>query len=103
MTSDLLRFFFSLTTLTFLPLVGAGVVMLLRIFLPQQKMLGRNVALLFSLITLVQAVGIFYLYANRTPEAAVSGTPFVFAFQESATFFPLIGSQWHVGIDGLSA
>ena len=42
MTFDLL------TTITFLPLVGAGVVTLMRIFLPDQKTLAKWVALILA-------------------------------------------------------
>src|SRR5579859_4203424 len=101
-----------LTTITFLPLLGAGVVMLLRIFLPDQKQLGRWVALAFSLVVLALAVFAFYTYANGhcpaanvppNPAVAANSSPFQFACEYQTDFFPLINSQWHVGIDGLSA
>src|SRR5450432_925438 len=110
MTSDLLSFFASLTTIVVVPVVGAVVVMLLRVIAPNQKQLARYVALAFSLVVLVQAVLIFYLYAsgqcpvgNVAADPNAAGSPFVFACQQQSPFFPLVNSTWHVGIDGLSA
>lgn len=112
MLGEITKFFLSLSTLTFLPMLGAGVVMLLKIVLPEQKSLGRNVALLFSLIVLIQSIALFGYYAAGTcpignvpanANANASASPFVFACEHQSEFFPLVGSTWHVGIDGLSA
>ena len=109
MTFDLL------SLITFLPLLGAGVV----IILPRNnKNLARTVALAFSLAVLVLSIYAFYLYAaggcpapsgDALPKPAVDAqgkplaTPFVFACEHATPFFPLLNSTWHVGIDGLSA
>jgi NADH-quinone oxidoreductase subunit M len=102
----------SMSVLTFLPFIGAVVIMVLRAALPYLgvndktvKVLSRVIALGFSLISLVQAIYIFTTYASGqcptgTPPA---GSPFQFACEEVSVFFPLINSQWHMGIDGLSA
>jgi NADH-quinone oxidoreductase subunit M len=100
-----------LSTLTFLPMLGAGVVMLLRIIAPTQKTLARWTALGFSLVVLLLSVVLFAQYAGGTcpagnvPEAvtaAAKDSPFTFQCQYFTSFFPLIGSNWHVGVDGLS-
>jgi len=108
--TSLALFFASLTTLTFLPLLGAGIVGLMRFVLPDSKVLARYVALAFALVTLAQAIFIFYLYStgqcppgNLPANPAPSGSPFVFQCESQSPFFPLVYSNWHVGIDGLSA
>ncbi len=97
-----------LSLLTFLPMIGAGVVMLLP---RSQKNLARIVALAFSLVVLGMAIALFGAYANGTcPEGnlpqemrtAAANAPFSFACQHVAEFFPLLNSKWHVGVDGLS-
>src|SRR5260221_12597689 len=110
MTSDLLTFFTSLTNLAVVPVVGAIVVMLLRIIAPDQKQLARYVTLAFSLVVLVQVVVIFFVYTtgqcpmgNVAVDPNAAGSPFVFPCQHQSPFFPLVNSTWHVGIDGLSA
>src|SRR5258708_36621042 len=111
MTSDaLFGFFASFTTLRCLPLLGAGIVGVMRFVLPDSKVLARYVALAFSLVTLVQAIFIFYLYStgqcppgNLPPNPTPSGSPFVFQCESQSPFFPLVYSNFHVGIDGLSA
>ncbi|HRE47148.1 MAG TPA: NADH-quinone oxidoreductase subunit M [Aggregatilineales bacterium] len=97
-----------LSLITFLPMLGAGVV----IVLPRsQKNLARLVALGFSLAVLGLAIFLFYSYAggNCPPgnvptemAAASAGSPYGFACQNVAPFFDLLGSHWHVGVDGLS-
>ncbi|HVO41034.1 MAG TPA: NADH-quinone oxidoreductase subunit M, partial [Aggregatilineales bacterium] len=98
-----------LSTLTFLPLLGAGVV----IVLPRkQKQLARYVALGFSLVVLVLAIYTFFAYANgncppsdvpTNMQVTTPNVPYTFACEHVAEFFPLLNSKWHVGIDGLSA
>lgn len=97
-----------LSLITFLPMLGAGVV----IVLPRsQKMLARTVALAFSIIVLVLSIYLFFMYskggcpAGNVPadlQKAAQGSPFVFACEHVTNFFPLVGSRWHVGVDGLS-
>ncbi|MBX3062567.1 MAG: NADH-quinone oxidoreductase subunit M [Anaerolineae bacterium] len=100
-----------LSVLTFLPMLGAGVVMLLRVFAPTNKMLPRWTALLFSLVVLVLSIVLTVQYAGGTcPVGNVPATvaeagadaPFSFACQHFSSFFPLINSNWHVGVDGVS-
>lgn len=98
-----------ISVLTFLPLIGAGVVF----FMPRaQKRLARLVALGFSVVVLALSVVMFAQYAGGTcplgnvpaeVQQAAQGSPYQFACQNFNTFFPLLGSNWHVGIDGLSA
>jgi NADH-quinone oxidoreductase subunit M len=94
----------ALNLVTFLPLIGAGAVMLLRIFASEQKNLARNVALAFSLAVGALSIALFVGYA--TLPQGTSGTasgPFNFVLVRSSEFFPLVGSSWKVGLDGLSA
>jgi NADH-quinone oxidoreductase subunit M len=101
MTFDLL------TVITFLPIFGAAVVFILP---RSQKNLARVTALGFSLVVLALAIFLFYAYANGScpvgtvppgTEAAANG-PFEFVCQSSTPFFPLLNSNWHFGVDGLS-
>ncbi|GAB4544580.1 MAG: NADH-quinone oxidoreductase subunit M [Anaerolineae bacterium] len=97
-----------LTLLTFLPMIGAGVV----IVLPRNnKNLARIVALAFSIAVLGLAIFLFIQYQNGTCPVgnvpaemmqAAEGSPFGFSCQHMAEFFPLLNSKWHVGVDGLS-
>jgi len=83
-----------LTTLILLPLIGAVIVF----FLPREQVkLARWIALSISLVVLVMAIGLFYV-VRADPLARGE-----WAFEEQATWFPLINSTWHVGVDGLSA
>ena len=74
MLPDALRPFTNLTVLTFLPALGAIVLMLLRITLPRQKGLARATALFFSLLTMAQSILIFYTYASGQCPAGNSFT-----------------------------
>lgn len=98
-----------LSTLVFLPMLGAGVVILLP---RNNKNLGRTVALGFSLAVLALSIYAFFLtQSGGCPNSdlpdnltrASVGSPFVFQCAHYSPFFPLLGSSWHVGIDGLSA
>jgi NADH-quinone oxidoreductase subunit M len=102
MTLDLL------SVLTFLPLIGAGVVFVLPRNNPN---LARYTALGFSLVVLALSIFLFVSYQNGTcpvgnvPEeyrAAAEGSPYGFVCENFTPFFPLLGSNWHVGVDGLS-
>src|SRR5262249_10985758 len=91
-----------LSVITFLPMLGAGVI----IVLPRnQKNLARTVALGFSLAVLVLSIVAFYRYASGGCPlgAPKEGSPFVFGCESSNDYFALLHSTWHVGIDGLSA
>jgi len=100
-----------LSTLVFLPLIGAGVVMVLP---RDNRNLTRTVALGFSLATLILSLYVFFAYqaggcaaSNLPPElipatgTAGTATGFVFQCQHYSSFFPLLHASWHVGIDGL--
>lgn len=98
-----------LSTLTFLPMLGAGLVFVLP---RSQKRLARFVALGVALVVLALSIVMFAQYASGScplgnvpaeVQQAAQGSPYVFACQNYNTFFPLLGSNWHVGIDGLSA
>ncbi len=91
-----------LTVITLLPLLGAVVVFVMP---RDQKNLARTVALAFSLAVLALSIAAFYGFAAGTCPASAPkpGSPFVFSCEQSAPFFPLLNSNWHVGIDGLSA
>ncbi len=79
-----------LTLITFIPLLGAGLVMLL----PQdQERLIKWVSLLVSLLSLTLAV---IMWANFQP--SVPG----FQFEEQLEWFPQIDASYHVGVDGIS-
>ena len=100
-----------LSGLTFLPMLGAGVVMLLRIIAPTQKVLARYIALATSLVVLALSIVLFVQYSSGTcpignvPQAvadAGKAGPFTFVCENYAPFFPLINANWHVGVDGLS-
>lgn len=91
-----------LSLITFLPLLGAVVVFVLP---RDQRNLARAVALGFSLAVLALALVAYRQYARgECPiTAPPAGSPFVFACERTADYFPLLNSKWHVGIDGLSA
>lgn len=85
-----------LTLIIFLPAAGS-VLLLLMLALPMSaeghKVAARWAALGVSLVELLLAV---YLFANY--DQAAGG----FQFEESAPWFALLGSSWHLGVDGLS-
>ncbi|NLX11942.1 MAG: NADH-quinone oxidoreductase subunit M [Chloroflexi bacterium] len=83
-----------LTTLTFLPLIGAVVVLVL----PRERAnAARWVALGFSLVVMLLAIGVFIEVQSNPPGIDE------WAFEESFIWFPLLNASWHVGVDGLSA
>lgn len=102
-----------ISTIVFLPLLGAG----LLVVLPRaNRDLARAVALGVSLATLALAVYLFIVYQNGscsvlTLPAALTPTlagprvllpsPAAFQCENYAPFFPLLGASWHVGVDGL--
>jgi len=98
-----------LSLLVFLPLIGGGVVMLLP---RENKPLARAVALGFSLAVAALTIFLFLTFqgggcpVGDAPPGLVMGAgtvqPFSFVCQHSTPFFPLLGSNWHVGVDGLS-
>ncbi len=78
-----------LTLITVVPLLGAGLVMLLP---RDQERLIKWVSLLVSLIPLALAV---VVWVNFRPAAAG------FQFEERAVWFPQIGASYHLGVDGI--
>ncbi|HLA44820.1 MAG TPA: NADH-quinone oxidoreductase subunit M, partial [Aggregatilineales bacterium] len=83
-----------LTFIVLFPLVGAGLVVLL----PRENPnLSRWVALVISLIVLVPAIALFVI----TMRANLG--PGEYEFETQQTWFELIGSSWHIGVDGISA
>ena len=79
-----------LSAIVFLPLLGSVVLMLLP---RDNKVLVRWVALGFSLMVFLLSLQVFLGY-----DRAVGG----FQFVEEASWFPLLGSSWHLGVDGIS-
>jgi len=78
-----------LSLILFIPLVGAGLVMLLP---KEQDRLIKWVSLLISLIPLVLSVIVWINFQPNAPG---------FQFEERLEWFPLIGASYHVGIDGI--
>ncbi|HQX75565.1 MAG TPA: NADH-quinone oxidoreductase subunit M [Thermoflexales bacterium] len=80
-----------LSIITFLPLVG----MILVLLMPSsQTKLVQWGAVIFSLIPLALSVWLFADYASHQ----YSG----FQYQEQMTWFPQINASYHVGVDGIS-
>ena len=82
-----------LTTIIFLPAVGA----LLIAFLPRLSSRGiRWLAAVFTFIPLVLSI---YLFTIFDRSAGMAG---VMQFEESLSWIPAIGANYHLGVDGLS-
>jgi NADH-quinone oxidoreductase subunit M len=78
-----------ITILTLVPLVGGVVVMSLP---PEQKRLARLAGLLFSIVSLLIALGLWSGFQSGSGELQ---------FQESHDWIPTLGVQYHLGVDGL--
>lgn len=78
-----------LSLILFIPLVGAGLVMLLP---REQERLIKWVSFLIGLIPLALSI---LMWVGFRPEAPG------FQFEEYLEWFPQIGSSYHVGIDGI--
>ncbi len=88
-----------LTLITFIPLLGAVLVMLLPRNMRGSKGLARWVALLFSLIPFILAL-LMWGWFNQNPcNDLLEGA----CFEQKALWFPLLNSYYHVGVDGISA
>jgi NADH-quinone oxidoreductase subunit M len=84
-----------LTLITFVPLAGSALVMLLP---ARSKTAVRWAALIVSLIPLGLAV-LAWLWFNADPcHDLVVGA----CFEQKAIWFPLLNSSYHVGVDGIS-
>lgn len=84
----------ALNLIIFMPLFGALLVFMLPKGTPN---LARWTALVATLPTLLLAIAVFYSIQNG--EANEAGYYLVY----KAEWFPQIGSNWHVGVDGVSA
>ena len=84
-----------LSTIVFLPLVGAILVLLAggRGDRPDREPLVRNIALLSSLVTFAATL---LLWARFDPTSAE------FQFQERLAWIPRFGIQYYIGVDGIS-
>jgi len=79
-----------LTLITFIPLLGAGLIALT----PRDSVrLQRGLALFFSLVPLALSA---WLWANFDPRQPG------FQFVERAIWFPQVNASYHLGVDGLS-
>jgi NADH-quinone oxidoreductase subunit M len=84
-----------LSTIVFLPLVGAILVLLAggRGDRPDREPLVRNIALLASLVTFAATL---LLWARFDPTSAA------FQFEERYAWIPRFGIQYYIGVDGIS-
>src|SRR5215203_5039620 len=82
-----------LSLVTFLPLVGAVIIMLTRGSPELVARNARNVALWTSLITFVVSL---LLWSGFDPDVSD------FQFVEKAAWIPAFGIYYHMGIDGIS-
>jgi len=82
-----------LTTIIFLPAIGA----ILIAFLPglSQRMV-RYLAALFTLIPLALSIFLFFIFDRS------SGAAGVIQFEEKLSWIPAINASYHLGVDGLS-
>jgi NADH-quinone oxidoreductase subunit M len=77
-----------LSFLVFAPAIGALIVLLL----PQNKWLARWVALAIATVIAGVSVATFFAYAATGSQMTIQ-----------VPWFELLGSSWHIGIDGISA
>jgi NADH-quinone oxidoreductase subunit M len=89
MTLDIFGFD-ALSVLILAPALGALLVALL----PPNKTLARWVSLIIALGVGALAVVVFFAYDRSVPG---------YQFVSSVEWFALLGAEWHVGIDGISA
>jgi proton-translocating NADH-quinone oxidoreductase chain M len=82
-----------LNFLIFFPLLSAVIVAMLP---GGYDNLARYLALGLTIPTLFSAIAVFYTVHNTDP--AASG----YWFEYSAAWFPQLGSNWHLGVDGIS-
>jgi len=83
-----------LTIIVLLPLFGAAAVALLT---QDNPILGRGIALATSLVVLALAI---FVFVNTNRENL---GPNEYAYENRIAWFDLLGSSWHVGVDGISA
>ncbi len=82
-----------LSLTTFVPLIGAAFILLIRGDAAVVARNARNVALWTSLITLVLAL---MVWASFDPKTAA------FQMEERAAWIPSLGISYHMGVDGIS-
>lgn len=83
-----------LSVITFLPLVGVAMILLLvRGDVKGESKQAKNIALLTSVATFVISLGIWFNFDTSTAD---------FQFVEKAAWLPGVGVNYHMGIDGIS-
>lgn len=82
-----------LSIVTFLPLVGAAFILLVRGEEAVVARNARNVALLTSVATFLLSLGVWAGFDNSTAD---------FQFVEQAAWMPQWGINYHMGVDGIS-
>ena len=82
-----------LTLITFLPLVGAAFILMIRGDSDTVARNTRNVALWTSLITFFLSLFLWFQFDTSTP---------AFQFQEMAEWMPAYTIGYHIGVDGIS-
>ncbi|MBN1120513.1 MAG: NADH-quinone oxidoreductase subunit M [Anaerolineae bacterium] len=83
-----------LTLITFTPLAGA----VLLLILSENKYLARWIALLVSLIPLGVSIWLWFAYQQNPCVDLTAGA----CFEQQVAWFPLLNSSYHVGVDGIS-
>src|SRR5262245_19738861 len=79
-----------LSFLVFAPAIGALIILLL----PKNQWIVRWVALSIAAVIGGVSVAVFFAYNQAVPD---------FQFTIQTEWFQLLGSSWHIGIDGISA
>ncbi len=82
-----------LSTIVFLPVVGAILIMLLG---GGRERLTRWLAAIFTFIPLVAAIGVFFRFDRSAGAAGVT------QFEEKISWIAPINAYYHLGVDGLS-
>ena len=79
-----------LSLILFLPTIGAIILLVLP---PHRPQLARQTALIFSLLTFALSLVVWAGFRGGVPG---------FQFEEQVTWYPVINSSYHLGIDGIS-
>ena len=79
-----------LSFLVFFPAIAAFILLIL----PQNKIIARWAALLFASVITAVSVAVYFAYNAASPG---------FQFVLETEWFAVLGSSWHIGIDGISA
>ncbi len=82
-----------LTTIIFLPIVGAIIIAL---FGGSRERLTKYLAAIFTFVPLVAALGVFYRF-DKSPGAAG-----IIQFEEKLPWIAPLNAYYHLGVDGLS-